>query len=157
MNSFLNHELDCQLMLRLEWRARRMEWKKLPALGWYVLLRVTWGPSFRSWFPLPSWPVVKNKGRIRETWMRPSYYAYKSSEPGYMPPPTTPFPTPNSLIKGWTWTERLTLFWLKGPAYIFWSSNTILCEIHSIWFWSFYTLNSEGKKKQQKTQQLLTL
>lgn len=100
---------------------------------------------FHSWFALPYWPMVRNKGRVRETWMGSSY-AFKSSEPGYMPPPTTPFPTPSSLIKGWTWTERLTLFWLGGPAYIFWSSNTILCEIHSTWFWSFYTLNLEEKK-----------
>lgn len=91
------------------------------------------------------WPGVKNKGRVRKIWMRSSY-ALKSSEPGYIPTPTTLFPTPSSLIKGWTRAERLTLFWLKGLAYIFRSSTITLCEIHSIWFWSFYTLNSEGKK-----------
>lgn len=91
------------------------------------------------------WPGVKNKGRVRKIWMRSSY-VLKSSEPGYIPTPTTLFPTPSSLIKGWTRAERLTLFWLKGLAYIFRSSTITLCEIHSIWFWSFYTLNSEGKK-----------
>lgn len=75
--------------------------------------------------------------------------------PGYMPPASTPFPPPNSLIGGQTWAEHLTWFCLAGPADIFWSSNIILYKSHSIWFSLFYTLNSEDKTSPPKTKKTL--
>ena len=63
--------------------------------------------------------VVKNNGRIRETWMRSSY-ASESPESGYMPP--THYPAPSSqfphqrLDLGWTpdfvLVKRTSLYFL---------------------------------------------
>lgn len=139
ISEFRNHELHCQLVWNCS-VGQRVEQKILTAIGDVCCWRAheDESPQRASFTSLACGQKYRGNQRNSDG----SGYAFKSSEPGYMSPSTTSFPAPRSLIKECTWAGRLTVFLLGGPASIFWSSNIILCEIHSIWFWSFYTLNS---------------